>query len=155
MAPRTQITSSTALGDGWLKVPAVYTERVLVHLSAPWFNNEAVSRYTRRVETPPYVSNRADVHFRQLRRNTDAFLITCSDGLLDLYGTDRDAHAVVHRWARVVGRVLETSQRRNLAMSLLRDAIGGDDLHAVSRNLTVEMDERWMDDTTIIVQRFL
>ena len=145
----------TALGDGWLKVPAMYTENVLLHLNAPWFNSEAVARYTRRVKTPPYVSNRAEVHFRQLRRNTDAFLITCSDGLIDLYGTDRSPQTVVNHWARVVGRSLETSRRANPAMSLLRDAIGGDDTHVVSRNLTVEMDERWMDDTTIIVQRFL
>lgn len=40
-------------------------------------------------------------------------------------------------------------------MALLREAIGGNDVHAVSRNLTVEMEERWMDDTTIIIQRFM
>lgn len=43
---------------------------------------------------------------------------------------------------------------QNIAVQLLRDAIGGDDLTKVSANLTVEMDERWMDDTTILVQRF-
>lgn len=42
----------------------------------------------------------------------------------------------------------------NLAVHLLREAIGGADIHRVSANLTVEMDERWMDDTTIIVHRF-
>jgi pyruvate dehydrogenase phosphatase len=37
---------------------------------------------------------------------------------------------------------------------LLRDAIGADDISRSSANLTVEMDERWIDDTTIIVHRF-
>lgn len=42
----------------------------------------------------------------------------------------------------------------NLAVHLLREAIGGADMERASANLTVEMDERWMDDTTIIVHRF-
>lgn len=42
----------------------------------------------------------------------------------------------------------------NAAVHLLRDAIGADDISRSSANLTVEMDERWIDDTTIIVHRF-
>lgn len=45
--------------------------------------------------------------------------------------------------------------RTNLAVHLLLDAIGGNDIHRASANLTVEMDERWMDDTTILVHRLL
>lgn len=43
----------------------------------------------------------------------------------------------------------------NMAVHILHDAIGGDDLSRASANLTVEMDERWMDDTTILVHRFV
>lgn len=146
----------TALGDAWLKLPAVYTEKVLIHVDAPWFNSESLARYVPRIRTPPYVSNEADVYYRRLRRGAvqDVFLMTCSDGLLDLCGGEL-VQGVVDQWAQIVGHSLESSTQRNSALSLLRAAIGGDDIKAVSRNLTVEMDERWMDDTTIIVQRFM
>jgi hypothetical protein len=42
----------------------------------------------------------------------------------------------------------------NLSLCLLRDAIGGDDVDAVSRYLTLEMDDKWIDDISIVVQRF-
>lgn len=41
-----------------------------------------------------------------------------------------------------------------MGLYLLRDAIGGQDAHRLSRNMTVEMEERWMDDVTIVIQRF-
>jgi pyruvate dehydrogenase phosphatase len=41
----------------------------------------------------------------------------------------------------------------NLAVRLLRDAVGGDNTELVSRNLTLEMEDKWMDDITILVQR--
>ncbi|KAJ3556168.1 hypothetical protein NM688_g2169 [Phlebia brevispora] len=146
-----------AIGDAWLKLPAIYTEKVLIHVDAPWFNSESLARYIPRIKTPPYVSNQADVYYRQLRRGSvqDVFLITCSDGLVDLCNGDGGIERIAHRWAQTVGYTLENSSRCNLAMALLRSAIGGEDVNAVSRNLTVEMDERWMDDTTVIVQRFV
>lgn len=58
---------------------------------------------------------------------------------------------VVADWVRVVGEALE-SHSLNAAMCLLRDVIGGSDIHKVSMNLTVEMEERWMDDTTILIR---
>ena len=51
------------------------------------------------------------------------------------------------------GESHRNGSRTNLAVHLLRDAIGGNDIHRASANLTVEMDERWMDDTTILVHR--
>ena len=72
--------------------------------------------------------------------------------------------AYIRRWASVVGESLaselspaSSSNRRvprNAALALLRDAVGGPDLTRASANLTVEMDERWMDDTSVIVLRF-
>lgn len=60
----------------------------------------------------------------------------------------------VDRCTKTIGKMLELpiAQRPNAALTLLRDAIGGDDIHMVSRNLTVEMEERWMDDITVLVQ---
>ena len=53
----------------------------------------------------------------------------------------------------VVGRTIENRAPGNLALSLLRDGLGGGDVRLVSQKLTVEMEEKWMDDVTIIVQR--
>lgn len=87
------------------------------------------------------------------------FLILCSDGLVDLY---EDGPAPSD-WAGVVGKALLSLNSRsqsdpplppsesNPAVSLLRYAFGDDDEVAVSRILTVEMMDRWMDDTTIVV----
>jgi pyruvate dehydrogenase phosphatase len=40
----------------------------------------------------------------------------------------------------------------NMALRLLREALGGDDCFSVSRVLTLDMDVAWIDDTAIIVQ---
>lgn len=87
----------------------------------------------------------------------------CSDGLTDLYfvpgESDSKLESSAERWMQVVsatstaGSTAEGGDEPNLALALLRDAIGGYDLDKVSRYLTVEMDHRWMDDTTIVVQR--
>jgi len=60
---------------------------------------------------------------------------------------------MIQRWITVVGRSIENRMRGNLAFSLLRDGLGGDDIRLVSQKLTVEMEEKWMDDVTIIVHR--
>jgi pyruvate dehydrogenase phosphatase len=121
-----------------------------------------------RMQTPPYVSNTPDVYHRQIcRRGSsrsapwDAFLITCSDGMLDLAHPEpiRLSQSLITRWAEVVGQTLTADNTRNnedpnLALALLRDCVGGLDTLLISRNLTVEMEERWMDDITIVVQDF-
>lgn len=67
--------------------------------------------------------------------------------------------AALHHLARSQGHARaeghRSGSRTNLAVHLLRDAIGGNDINRASANLTVEMDERWMDDTTILVHRLL
>jgi len=40
----------------------------------------------------------------------------------------------------------------NMALSLLRKALGGEDRFSVSRVLTLDMDVAWIDDTAIVVQ---
>ena len=86
----------------------------------------------------------------------DDILILASDGLgdCDTYvQLEPPDLAVV--WANVLHAELakEATTEINFALSLLRAALGGSDERLVSRNMTVEMDDRWMDDTTIIVQR--
>lgn len=63
------------------------------------------------------------------------------------------------QWVTVIGKALDSATSSsdgmpNLSLCLLRDAIGGDDTEAISRNLTLEMEDQWMDDVSIIVQRF-
>lgn len=121
--------------------------------------------------TPPYLSYIPDIRHVRLTpsasttsdTNTagEKFLIMCSDGLTDLYfvpgESDSKLESSAERWMQVVSAASATStdggDEPNLALALLRDAIGGNDLDKVSRYLTVEMDHRWMDDTTILVQR--
>ncbi|KAI0356170.1 protein serine/threonine phosphatase 2C [Trametes cingulata] len=160
------LAPTRALGDAWLKLPAIYAEMVFKHLEADWLSAEVMEPHVPRIRTPPYLSNTPDVYHiplrnevSQMRGNTASprILILCSDGLSDLY----DGYSfqdMAEEWVQVVGQKFDAmagphGDRTNLALSLLREAIGGSDTQLVSRNLTVEMDERWMDDTTIIVQR--
>lgn len=165
----TRMSSSTsnvlclAIGDAWLKLPAIYAELVFKHLDSEWLHAETMEPHVPRIRTPPYLSNTPDVYFLDLgaeaRQGSAAqrALILCSDGLTDLY--DGYSHQeMADEWMELIGRELDSqsgpnSARGNLALSLLREAIGGSDTQLVSRNLTVEMEERWMDDTTILVQR--
>jgi pyruvate dehydrogenase phosphatase len=66
-----------------------------------------------------------------------------------------DPSTTTRIWTDLVGRIIDSQPPAvNVALSLLRAAIGGQDEHKVSRNLTVEMEERWMDDVSISIQRF-
>lgn len=81
----------------------------------------------------------------------------CSDGLLDLYW-DQSEPLALDQLPEVWLYALDNRNRsldtyNNLALALLRHALGGGDTEKVSRNLTVEMAFRWMDDTTILIQR--
>ena len=139
----------------WLKLPAAYAELVFKYMDADWFSPESMEPHVPRIRTPPYLSNTPDVYhydFSADARNTSApsrrALILCSDGLTDLYD-GYSPQEMADEWIGVVGRELDSSsgpmssnRRANLALSLLREAIGGDDTKLVSRNLTVEMEER-------------
>jgi len=145
-----------SLGDTWLKLPPIFSQRVLLNFRREW-NVQRPETYVARIKSPPYVSSVPDVHHIPLPKGLpshqrDMFLISCSDGLADLYdGLTRQD--MIHRWVTVVGRAIGNRARGNLALSLLRDGLGGDDIRLISQKLTVEMEEKWMDDVTIIVQR--
>ncbi|KAI0758325.1 protein serine/threonine phosphatase 2C [Irpex lacteus] len=157
------LAPTRAIGDAWLKLPGVYTEKIFSNVQAPWMHSHNLEKYVPRIRTPPYVSIKPDVYFHNIRQykvrrgSTDVFLMTCSDGLFDLHNeaSHPSTDCLARRWVQVIGQEIdkERGSPANLALKLLRDAIGGD-IHSASRTLTVEMEEKWTDDTTIIVQRF-
>ncbi|KAH7922369.1 protein serine/threonine phosphatase 2C [Leucogyrophana mollusca] len=160
------LAPTRAVGDTWLKLPAIYTRRAFARHSPEWLSPGMIQQYASRILTPPYVSDVPEVHHHSLNSTAsrqEVFLILCSDGLPDLYdGIDMqlDDQQMADRWVQVVGKSLNSRVDKdggasaNLALSLLRDAIGGDDVELVSRNVTLEMEDKWMDDVTILIQRF-
>lgn len=151
------LSPTRSLGDTWLKIPSAFSQRVLLDFRREW-NVQRPETYISRIKTPPYVSNVPDVHHISLSKGSsgqhrECFLVSSSDGLADLYD-GRTRTDMIHRWVTVIGQAIENRKRvGNLALSLLRDGLGGDDMRLVSQKLTVEMEEKWMDDVTIIVQR--
>ncbi|KAH8985978.1 protein serine/threonine phosphatase 2C [Lactarius hatsudake] len=151
------LSPTRSLGDTWLKIPSVFSQRVLLDFRREW-NVHRPETYISRIKSPPYVSNVPDVHHIPLSKGSSGqhreyFLVLSSDGLADLYD-GRTRTDMIHRWVTVIGQAIENRRRvGNLALSLLRDGLGGDDIRLVSQKLTVEMEEKWMDDVTIIVQR--
>jgi pyruvate dehydrogenase phosphatase len=81
----------------------------------------------------------------------------CSDGLLDLYDENQQRDSPEYDLNSLASSLVKkvSESQGNAALHLLRDALGGSDKEKVSRMLTVEMSDRWMDDTTILVQRVL
>lgn len=143
-----------AIGDTWLKISAVYASRVYSNLEQPWISSKKLKGYAQRILTPPYVSNIPDIY--HCVPNPPYFVLLASDGLLSTERyADMGAEEVVGHWISVIGQALDSRSTTfsNAALCLLRDVIGGNDTDMASRNLTVEMEERWMDDTTILIQR--
>jgi len=150
---RLKLLTNSAIGDFAYRLPNIYTELVFMN-SQP---NTTFSRISRSMWmynlTPPYVNNHPDVQHVRLKANDDGshdvYLVMCSDGLVDLHTTGRSIGEAARHWMKIIERGKGES---NLALALLRDALGGDNEANVSRMMTVEMSESWMDDTTIIVQ---
>jgi len=143
-----------AIGDFMYKLPAVYTERVFLNANHGVPSDKVRSSIGRNI-TPPYMSGVPEVQHVELVQGTSSFLLMCSDGLMDLYEDQRVEldKILSKKWVAKVGRGY--SQKGNLALGVLREALGGEDEERVSRMMTVEMSFKWMDDTTIIVQRLL
>jgi len=88
------------------------------------------------------------------------FLILASDGFADLCEGEGQKR-IIESWARsMVTRnppksITDSepgSRQDNMALRLLRRAVGGDDRFGVSRVLTLDMDVAWIDDTSLVVQ---
>ena len=145
---------STAIGDFMYKLPAVYTERVFLNADNGVPADRIRSSIGRNI-TPPYMSGVPEVQHVELEQSTSSFLLMCSDGLMDLYEDQRGEldEILSKKWVDEVGRAY--SKKGNLALGVLHEALGGEDEEKVSRMMTVEMSFKWMDDTTILVQRLL
>ncbi|KAF5327475.1 hypothetical protein D9619_004313 [Psilocybe cf. subviscida] len=149
------IAVTKAFGDYYYKLPKIYTYKVFLN-SAQLFKLQAkVETVIGRSITPPYLSAVPDVKHVDLASLNidDAFLILCSDGLINL-SDDRLflKEKLAPYWVNTVASAQELDSD-NLALALLWEGLGGDDMEKVSRHLTVEMESRWVDDTTILIQQ--
>jgi pyruvate dehydrogenase phosphatase len=134
-------------------MPASFTRKVLYnlhpgfHASSPW------EAFLLRNHTPPYISAQAEVVHRRLARAGSGqwrqHLVLCTDGLTDVSGGD-DSERAAAGWAGLVREGVHGGAD-NLALALLRGALGGSDRDRVSRALTLEHAEPWLDDITIVV----
>lgn len=124
------------------------------------FSATNLEDFLARNRTPPYLSNRPDVKHINLadrEQHQETRLIMCSDGLLDLYEDHTEPLGLAQLpevwFSALDNRNTTLDAYNNLALALLRHGLGGGDTDKVSRNLTVEIAFKWMDDTTILVQR--
>ncbi|KAK0195261.1 protein serine threonine phosphatase 2C [Armillaria mellea] len=152
------IAVTRALGDHEFKLPRVYTERVFLNAVPGFRTQQSVEQFIKKSFTPPYVSNIADVRHLTLDPSSRACLVMCTDGLMDLFegesrdGGTLDIAALGRRWLEIIGPTV-WAEGTNAALHLLREGLGGTDEEKVSQMMTVERTDRWMDDTTILIQR--
>lgn len=155
--------SILALGDHVFKLPTVYTTQIFGVLGGRGFM-KATNEFIHRIMTTPYISNLAEVRHIELpelagAEGTKRLLILASDGLVDVgiwpskQEAEGQAEKIAQRWVDVAAEAsAEGAGAPTRALAVLRDALGGVDEEKVSRMVTVEMNERWVDDTTILVQ---
>ena len=139
-----------ALGDHIFKLPSIYADRAFRIAYADSHIMGKADGFLPRCLTPPYLSNMPDVKHVDLSKVApeDNVLMLASDGLGDLKNEhDKLPIPLAERWVKIA------AESEKPALSVLRDAMGGDDLEKASFWITVEMDEPWMDDTTILVTR--
>ncbi|TFY54575.1 hypothetical protein EVG20_g9651 [Dentipellis fragilis] len=143
------IAVTRAIGDHLYRLPRVWTERVFLECAEGFRTHTVVRDFIVRNMTPPYLSNVAEMRHAELGRG-ESVLVMCSDGLTDLYYADQNE---LQKTAKEWFSVLDRRKEENMGLRLLREGLGGNDDGEVAQMMTVEMFERWMDDTTVIVQR--
>ena len=170
----------TGLGDTPFKQPPAFTRRIIYNLYPGFHDVSPWEEFLRRNHTPPYVSAQPEVTHRRLvdcgcyghtwtgtgidgydpsaphrcrsRGRRKRFLVLSSDGFADVCGGEDGQRSIVESWARSVGVADDLDKKDNMALRLLREALGGEDRDKVSSVLTLDMDEAWIDDTSIVVQ---
>lgn len=158
------LAPTRCLGDIPFKQPPSFTRRILYNLFPGFHNTSPWEEFLVRNRTPPYITASPEVVHRRLDRNTSdtsqRYLILASDGFTDLCSGEGQKR-VVESWARGMAAhdpsegitdAEPGSRRDNMALRLLRRALGGEDRFGVSRVLTLDMDVAWIDDTSIVVQ---
>lgn len=103
------------------------------------------------------MSAEPEIIHRVLHPPSPGSLILCSDGLADLYEGRGTEQEVVQRWVEVVCGDTRDPEGQGLggdsALALLKDGLG-ETLENASMNLTVDMNQAWLDDTTIVILSF-
>ena len=153
LSPFSPRPKKKGIGDAPFKQPALFTRRVLYNLYPGVADPTPWETFLSRNRTPPYISSEPDIVHRRLGPHT-SFLILATDGLSELYDGAGRADMVAD-WARCVADAADAAAgagKENLALRLLRHALGGEDLMSISQMITLDMETPWMDDTTIIVQ---
>lgn len=156
------------LGDQPFKQPPIFTRRILYNLDPGYKDIAPWEQFLARNYTPPYISADPDVVHRSLgpflgskdaKQTSGHFIILCTDGLQDLYdgisGADLAREYVTAVTVTPDGGSQESSLQTvtdNLAIRLLKAALGGEDIDAVSQLITWQSEEAWLDDITIVVQ---
>jgi len=160
------------LGDVPFKQPAEFSRRILYNLFPGFHDVSPWEEFLIRNITPPYITAEPDVIHRSLddpvldQRRIPRFLILVSDGFSDLCGSQERQAQTIERWAsgivasfssssfsrdKNLGAIRAPQSQANLALSLLRHALG-EDANSVSKVLTLDMESSWIDDTAIVVQ---
>jgi pyruvate dehydrogenase phosphatase len=152
-----------SLGDIPFKQPPEFTRRILYNLFPGFHDTSPWEEFLVRNQTPPYISAVPEIthrHLEPLSPHTphSRFLILFSDGFTDLCSS-LGQQWVLTNWARsmvrkraAAGAAGGKAASTNMALQLLREALGGEDCFSVSRVLTLDMDVAWIDDTAIVVQ---
>jgi pyruvate dehydrogenase phosphatase len=170
------------LGDVSFKQPPEFTRRILYNLFPGFHDTSPWEEFLVRNHTPPYISAEPEITHRRLEPFApylmraqgqghslpQRYLVLFSDGFADLC-TSSGLHWVLTSWAQDVNAALASDgnvngfppgemdmalrrKANNMALRLLRRALGGEDCFSVSRVLTLDMDVAWIDDTAIVVQ---
>jgi pyruvate dehydrogenase phosphatase len=166
--------SLPGLGDVPFKQPPEFTRRILYNLLPGFQDTTLWEEFLVRNRTPPYISAEPEITHRRLEplppylatagvngpTTPQRYLVIFSDGFADLC-SNCGLQRVLSSWAQEMNDLqvatvdADLGMRRkadNMALRLLRQALGGDDSFSVSRALTLDMDVAWMDDTAIVVQ---
>ncbi|KAG8703522.1 hypothetical protein FRC08_002797 [Ceratobasidium sp. 394] len=165
------IAVTRAFGDAEFKLPAEYTWQVFLRANPGFRVHSSVEDFTKRNLTPPYLSAVPDVVHIHLETNATSsgvprFLILTSDGAVDehvLKLLGRTEAESFQNWVELVGARLDeqagdnnkpNTQENNLALDVLREAFGGPNEELLSIFLTIGMESKWIDDTSIQVVVF-
>ncbi|OAX44162.1 protein serine/threonine phosphatase 2C [Rhizopogon vinicolor AM-OR11-026] len=161
------IAVTRAIGDHIFKLPSSYTNRVFMNCVPGFRVSTKLEDLLPRIKSPPYLSALADIQHVALSPSTtnkcEAFLILCSDGLVDLYRYTKPRRPALQeiatQWVhalgeRIDGKIDKVGGEDNTALVLLRHALmgGREDPDRLAQMLTLEIPWRWMDDTTVLVQ---
>lgn len=157
------IAVTRAIGDVAFKVPAAYTEQVFLRAKPGFRVHSSVEAFTKRNLSPPYLSAIPDVVQVSLEgdaEGTPRFVLLMSDGVIDdalLHVRGDTEPTSFQRWVELVGACLDAGESgapSNLALAVLRDVFGGANEQQLSAYLTLDSDEKWIDDTSIQVMVF-